>query len=58
MKKLVVKQFVSAGSSRKSYDVVGLEDTVEWNINDVLSKQDLESIIRRNGTHKVKVVIK
>jgi len=58
MKKLVVKQFVSAGSSRKSYDVVGLEDTVEWNINDVLSKHDLESIIRRNGTHKVKVVIK
>jgi len=58
MKKLVVKQFVSAGSSRNSYDVVSLEDTVEWNINDVLSKHDIDSIIHRTGTHKIKVVIK
>ena len=52
-KKLVLKQRVD-----NYYEVIGMENTIEWDIRERLDEHEVKQILKRTGVHKVKVVIK
>ena len=56
MKKLVLKQ-EDPNSLNTVYRVVSVENSIEWDIGEKLSKDEVRSIIQRHGIHKVKVVV-
>ena len=55
MVKLVLEQ---ERHSSGTYRVVQMENTVEFNVRQRLTRRDVESIMERRGSRAVKVVIK
>ena len=58
MKVLKLKQRGNFHLPTKEYEVVGIINTTEWSIGEGVSKEEINQILRRNGTHSVKVEIK
>lgn len=55
MKKLILKQ---VGDTDFPYQVVGIVNTIEWDIKEPLSRKDVEQILARRGVHAIKVEVK